>query len=87
MTRKKSRWTEEEIQELRAFIESGGSPTRGAVRFRRTEIALRTKANELGLAFQSIKERRLRALGVKSTEIATGFAMDVSSEADGGEPS
>lgn len=56
-------WTEERLTELRSFIEAGGSPARAVARFKCTEVALRTKAHELGLSFPSLKERRLRATG------------------------
>jgi hypothetical protein len=59
----KQTWTEERLNELRAFIEAGGSPARGAARFRCSEVALRTKASQLGLRFLRLKERRLRAFG------------------------
>lgn len=64
----KNRWTEDKKQELRAFIEAGGSPSRAAVRFKCSETAIRAKAIELGLSFPPLKERRLRALGIPSSE-------------------
>lgn len=60
----KHRWTEGKKRELVAFIEAGGSLGRASVRFKCTEVAIKAQAQELGLRLPTIKERRLRAMGV-----------------------
>ena len=56
-------WTAEESEQLRAYIERGGSAATAAIRFRRTEGAVRTHARTLGLRFPTIRQRRERLNG------------------------
>jgi hypothetical protein len=62
INRKRS-WSEEDIESLRRHIEGGGSIGRAAVRFRRSEPAVRHQAKLLGLKFLTIRQRRAKAMG------------------------
>jgi hypothetical protein len=42
-------WSEEDIRQLRQLIESGGSPERASVRFKRSINAVRIQAGKMGL--------------------------------------
>lgn len=63
---RKHRWTEEKRRELLAFMEAGGSLGRASVRFNCTEIAIKAQAFSLGLRIPTLRERRLRAMGMPS---------------------
>jgi hypothetical protein len=63
MKRRNLYWSGEEIESLRQHIQAGGSINTAAVRFRRTQSALRTQAKAMGLKFLTIRERRRKALG------------------------
>jgi hypothetical protein len=65
-------WTDEDTERLRRHIQAGGSASTAAVRFKRTEAAVRAQAKEMGLRFLTIRERRIRALGTP------GFVTDYS---------
>lgn len=59
-------WTEDETERLRAHIARGGSATRAAVMFHRTQGAVRAHAAACGLRFPTISELRRRASGASS---------------------
>jgi len=58
-------WSDEDTERLRRHIAAGGSVATAAVRFKRSEPAVRTRAKTLGLRFLTIKERREKALGTR----------------------
>jgi hypothetical protein len=53
-------WTDEDNELLRQHILRGGSLARAAVKFDRSEQALRTQAKTLGLRFITVREVRQR---------------------------
>jgi hypothetical protein len=63
-------WSAEDIERLRLHIERGGSATRAACMFKRTEAAVKAKALELGLKFLTINQLRRRARGDLSPPVA-----------------
>ena len=50
-------WSAEDTEKLRAHIERGGSAATAAVKFKRTEQAVRTYARACGWKFPTIKQR------------------------------
>lgn len=68
-------WTEEETERLRAHIARGGSATRAAVMFHRTQGAVRAHAAACGLKFPTISELRRRASGAASVASARGALL------------
>lgn len=56
-------WTEEDIERLRLHIEAGQSVSRAAVKFKRTEQAVRTEASKHGWKFPTIRQLRAKAIG------------------------
>jgi hypothetical protein len=63
LTARNRPWTDEDTERLRQHIARGGSATRAAIMFKRTEQAVRTYAASLGLKFPTIRELRKKALG------------------------
>jgi hypothetical protein len=59
MRSKYTPWSEEEVDRLKAMIESGASAQRASVALRRSLSAIKLKARDIGLPFPS--ERELRA--------------------------
>ncbi len=58
----KTSWTEEELTRLRQMIESGASPARASVVFRRTLLSVQNQARKLGAPFparRDVKRERL----------------------------
>jgi hypothetical protein len=68
-------WTVEETERLRAHIARGGSATRAAVMFHRTQGAVRAHAAACGLKFPTISELRRRASGVSSVASVQGALL------------
>jgi hypothetical protein len=56
-------WSVEDTEKLRLHIERGGSAATAAIKFKRTEQAVRTYARTCGWRFPTIKERRERVAG------------------------
>jgi hypothetical protein len=56
-------WTAVDTERLRSHIERGGSAARAAVKFKRTEHAVRAHASACGWKFPTIRELRRRATG------------------------
>jgi hypothetical protein len=56
-------WTDDDTQRLKEHIAAGGSAPRAAIKFKRTEAAVRAHASELGLRFPTIRQLRKRAFG------------------------
>ena len=58
----KMSWTEEDIARLRKLIESGASPARASVVFRRTLLSVQNQARKIGMPFparRAVKRERL----------------------------
>ena len=53
-------WTEEELARLRVMIESGASPARASVVFRRTLLSVQNQARKLGTPFPRAPRRQAR---------------------------
>ena len=51
-------WRDEEIELLRRLHKAGASATRAALALKRAKNAVRTKARELGIPFETIRHRR-----------------------------
>lgn len=66
ITRRHHPWVTEDTELLRAYIAQGGSAATAAIRFKRSESAIRAYANDLGLKFPTIKQRRARMMGSNS---------------------
>jgi hypothetical protein len=56
-------WTDEDREVLRQHIAAGGSAFRAAVKFKRSEAAVRDQARQMGLKFPTIQELRRKAAG------------------------
>jgi hypothetical protein len=56
-------WTADDTERLKEHIAAGGSAPRAAIKFKRTEAAVRAQAAELGLRFPTIRELRKKAFG------------------------
>ena len=61
-------WTPEDTEKLRLHIEGGGSAATAAIKFKRTEHAVRTHARACGWRFPTIKQRRERMIGTESSQ-------------------
>jgi hypothetical protein len=58
----KMSWTEEDLARLKAMIESGASPARASVVFRRSVLSVQNQARKLGTPFPArrvVKRERL----------------------------
>lgn len=51
-------WTEADIAQLAAIQESGASANRASVALKRTVVAVRSKARELGMPFPGRRKRK-----------------------------
>ena len=61
-------WNAEDTERLRLHIERGGSAATAAIKFKRTEQAVRTHARTCGWKFPTIKQRRERMAGSESSQ-------------------
>ncbi len=55
-------WTEEELARLRQMIESGASPARASVVFRRTLLSVQNQARKIGTPFPARRDVRRQRL-------------------------
>lgn len=51
-------WLPEQVEELRALVESGASPVRAAARFKRTVVSVKIKAKAEGFPFRDVRQVR-----------------------------
>jgi serine/threonine-protein kinase RIO1 len=70
-------WTPENLEKLKKFVESGVSPIRAAVHFKRTVVAVKAKAKQQGFPFPDIRDvKRLQRSKEASTRKSLGIVDD-----------
>ena len=70
----KTSWTEEDLTRLRVMIESGASPARASVVFKRTVLSVQNQARKLGTPFPARRHVKGNARTVHGRKIVWNVA-------------
>jgi serine/threonine-protein kinase RIO1 len=70
-------WKPEDFEKLRKFVEAGVSPTRAAVHFKRTVVAVKARAKQEGFPFPDMRDvKRLKRSKEASARKSLGIVDD-----------